>query len=205
LVTLIAPATVAAAPPATPAAAAIKVLSSSSYTDSIGYLHIVGEVKNTTTSKRRFVQVSARLYNANDRVLGSTFSYTLMDILRPGVVTPSHIIKERPSGYHHYRLSTSSSTTSETPIRRLDIQRGVAYVDSIDYKHVPGEVKNNNGFKVRFVQVIATVYNDAGRVINVGFTYTDPHEIPSGAKRGFELLLGERYDGRIKLQVDAQR
>src|SRR5688572_28920635 len=77
-----------------PAEIAIKILSSSSYTDSIGYLHIVGEVKNTSTVKRRFVRVSARLYNANDRVLRSTFSYTLMDILRPGLVTPFHVIEE---------------------------------------------------------------------------------------------------------------
>jgi len=195
------------APDAAPDAASIQILSSRAWTDDIGYLHIVGDVKNTTTAWRRFVEIDARLYNANGRVLKSTFTFTLLDLVGPGKRAPFHLITERPAGYHHFRLSTTSSTTSLRPIGKLKIFRGVPYTDSIGYRHYPGEVKNENGFPVEFTQVIITLFDANGRVLNVDFTFTDPHRIPAGAKRAYEAFFGDHYAGTatVRIQVQASR
>jgi hypothetical protein len=188
-----------------PSATAIKVLSSRAWVDS-GYLHIVGDVKNTSSSWRRFVEIDARLYNSSGQVLGSDFTFALLDLVAPGKRAPFHLMRQEPNGYHHYRLSTSSSTTSQRPIRKLTVHDGVPYED-FGYRHYPGEVSNGNGFKVKFVQVVITLFDANGKVVNVDFTFTNPSTVPAHATRGFEAIFTDHYSDAVtvRYQVQAQR
>jgi hypothetical protein len=40
-----------------------------------------------------------------------------------------------------------------------------------------------------FVEVVATYYDETGRVIDTGFTYTDPSELAAGQSAPFELTV----------------
>ncbi len=63
-----------------------------------------------------------------------------------------------------------------------------AYTDDIDYTHVVGEVRNNTNTPVEFVEITATFYNKAGKVIATDYTYAALDIVPSGGKSPFEIL-----------------
>jgi S1-C subfamily serine protease len=63
-----------------------------------------------------------------------------------------------------------------------------AYTDDIDYTHVVGEVRNNTNTPVEFVEITATFYNKAGKVIATDYTYAALEIVPSGGKSPFEIL-----------------
>jgi hypothetical protein len=185
----------------------VKVLSKgTAWTDSIGYLHIPGEVLNTTSGTRQYVKITATLYNSANQVLKTDFTYTYLSLVGKGARAGFHLMTEKPIGYHHTSLSVSSSATSATPVGNLAIAAGVPYVDSIDYAHYPGEVTNGNSFSVDYVQVMMTLYNGRGGVINHEFTYTDPSTIAAGDTAPFEVLT-DRFGGtnRYTFAVEASR
>jgi hypothetical protein len=53
--------------------------------------HIVGEVQNNGTQPAKFVQVSATLYDSNNKVIGTDFSFTNPSDIDPGQKAPFEI------------------------------------------------------------------------------------------------------------------
>ena len=54
----------------------LQILSHNSFTDSVGYLHVVGEVQNNSPTNAQFVQVTGTFYDNNNQVVGTQFTYT---------------------------------------------------------------------------------------------------------------------------------
>jgi hypothetical protein len=53
--------------------------------------HIVGEVQNNGTRTAKFVQVSATLYDSNNKVIGTDFSFTNPSDIEPGQKAPFEV------------------------------------------------------------------------------------------------------------------
>jgi hypothetical protein len=79
------------------AAGAISILSSSSFTDDIGYYHVVGEVTNQGSQKATFVKVSGAFYNSSNTVVAADFTYTDPKDLESGQTAPFEIIVNAPT------------------------------------------------------------------------------------------------------------
>jgi hypothetical protein len=94
-----------------PQGGTLKVLSSSSFVDSIGFYHIVGEIQNGTPDSVTFVQVSATFYDKNNNVVGTSFTYTNPRDLSAGDKAPFEIILTSSSipakQIKHYRVTVS--------------------------------------------------------------------------------------------------
>jgi hypothetical protein len=90
-----------------------RILSYSSYVDSIDSLHIVGEVINESYQPMRFVKVTATFYDAFNSVVGISFDYTSPSTLQPGQRAPFDITaSERTMPTHliaSYSLSADHS------------------------------------------------------------------------------------------------
>ena len=69
-----------------------EILSKSTHRDSLDWLHIVGEVKNTGMTTLKYVKVIATLYDEDDTVIGTDFTYTQPSTLEPGQTAPFEII-----------------------------------------------------------------------------------------------------------------
>jgi len=71
----------------------ISVLSSSSFRDDTGAYHIVGEVKNNSPrDSMNYVKIVATLYDKTGKVVGTDFTYTDIEVLRPAEKSPFKII-----------------------------------------------------------------------------------------------------------------
>ena len=65
------------------------------------------------------------------------------------------------------------------------------YVNSIDYLHIVGEVHNNTSNHLRFVKVVANVFNNNGQLLETDFSYIYLDSLPAGEKTCFDLLMQE--------------
>ena len=185
-VTTVAPTTPAPTTPAPPAAVAMQ--SHTSYTDTGGYFHVVGEVRNDTKHTAASVKVTATFYDACNRSIGTASAYAMLDLLVPGQKAPFEITSY-PSRTvpHSYSLSVSHVATSQVPYDGLSILRSSARVDACGYHAVFGEVGNTGCCTMLYVKVVATYYDATGTVIGASFAYTTPRDIERCRSAVFEI------------------
>ncbi|MGB8574105.1 MAG: FxLYD domain-containing protein [Nitrososphaeraceae archaeon] len=90
----------------------LQILSHNSFTDSVGYLHVVGEVQNNTPANAQFVQVIGTFYDNNNQVVGTQFAYTNPSDIGAGQKAPFELILTSASipvsQIDRYNLITSS-------------------------------------------------------------------------------------------------
>ena len=89
----------------------IKILSHNSYTDVLGFLHVVGEIQNDTPSSVQFVKVTGTFYDSNNQVVGTDFTYTNPNDIGSGQKAPFELILSSASipitQIDHYNLVAS--------------------------------------------------------------------------------------------------
>jgi len=199
--------TPAATPTATPTPAEPGILSKSSYIDSSGYFNVVGEVINPLSTNIKFVKITATFYDAQKTVIGTDFSYTELDILKPNQKSPfdlsSYPDKIDPDSY---KLKVSYRETDEEPFTGLKILSHSARIDDYGYHEIVGEVKNEGTNDAKFVRVVCTYYDAGGRVTGTSFTYT-AYDIDVGDSAPFELSSYPRdlVPANYELQVQGRQ
>lgn len=65
-----------------------RILTDNNYVDSIGTLHIVGEVINESYQPVRYVRITATFYDSNNSVIGTDYTFTSPSTLQPGQRAP---------------------------------------------------------------------------------------------------------------------
>ena len=66
----------------------LQILSDNSFTDSVGYFHVVGEVENNSPTVAKFVKVTGTFYDSNNQVVGTQFTYTNSSDIGAGEKAP---------------------------------------------------------------------------------------------------------------------
>ncbi len=67
---------------------ALKFMTSSSFIDLADYFHVVGEIQNTSPGVLRFVEVIGTFYDATNRVVATSSTYTNPSDIGPGNKAP---------------------------------------------------------------------------------------------------------------------
>jgi len=70
----------------------LKIRTNSSYTDGLGYLHIVGEVENKGQLTAEWVKVVSTYYNEQDTVIGTSYAYADPKTISPGGMSPFEVV-----------------------------------------------------------------------------------------------------------------
>ena len=177
----------------------IKLLSSSHYTDSIDYLHVIGEVQNTLSDPQEFVKVIATFYDSNNRTVGTSFTFTDVDVLRPVEKSPFDLVldnKAQSGKVHNYKIHISSNAAESMPAN-LKLTVGDKYYDDIGYAHILGEVTNQGTGTTKFAKVSSSVYNDKEQVVATDFTFTDPPDLLPGQSAPFDIVISEHASTAI--------
>lgn len=166
------------------------LVSSTDYVDVTGVYNIVGEIQNNSNHPVRFVEITATLYDSQNKVLGKSSGYALIDVMKSGEKSPFHLLFTNLADVHNiasYRLSVSSQATTDKP-RSLEVAVGNGYTDINGMYHLVGEVTNKGDKTATFVEVDAAFYDSSGRVVDVASGYTNPENIQAGDKQSFELI-----------------
>jgi hypothetical protein len=167
----------------------VNLISSSSYVDSIGSLHVVGELQNTSPDPREFVEIVATLRDPSGNILDSGFTYS--EVLRPGEKSPFDTIfsnEQQVQKTQRYEISSITSEISQEKSANLKLNFGDSYYDSINYAHIVGEVTNNGPGVSKFTEVSGTFYDDQNKTVATGYTYTDPPDLQPGQSTSFDII-----------------
>src|SRR5919106_4933502 len=188
-------------PPATPTTSSsngtVSILSSSQYSTEFGSTYIVGEVRNDLSDVVQFVQIVGRFYDSNGLLIDTDFTYTDLDLIRPGEKSPFRLIisdETVAQRIDNYTLAVNWDPVFADPsavaaATVLTIQEGEHRINEFGWYEIVGEVVNGGTDDTEFVKVVATFYDETGQVINTDFTYTDPSDIPTGQSAPFELTV----------------
>jgi hypothetical protein len=173
----------------------LAILSTREWHDSLNTFWIVGEVQNTTGSSLKFVQPIITLYNQAGTVINVTYAFASIDILEPGQKSPfKALFLSGPTDYVTRTISTDAVLTSDVPpnLRTVGVSH---YTDQFGWLHFAGQVQNLGAVPVQYPEVVLTLYDADGRIVNCDYDYTGPTTVPAGGTAAFEILLFDRFAG----------
>jgi len=153
----------------------LTLLSASWYTDIVGAVHVVGEVKNTGATSADFPEVTVSYENSSNVLLGTDFTYTEVDPIEPGEKAPFAVITSSPPpGFTQVLVTGLYDEVALSPPNQ-DFTTTVtnSYVDDIGDTHIVGTVTNNNLTESQYVEVVFTFYNGSGAVADEDFTFVN--------------------------------
>lgn len=159
------------------------ILSSSDFEDN-GWFHIVGEVQNESDTFMEYVKIVATLYNENGDVVGTDFTYTILDLIPPHGKAPFELGTDSYDGVTNYKLQAQGRASSNKT-RDIEIISHNQVIDN-GWFHVVGEVKNNGTSDADFVKIVITLYDAENVVVGTDFTYTELDIISPGGISPFE-------------------
>jgi hypothetical protein len=174
--------------------------------DSIDYLHIVGEVQNSTANHLRFVKITANIFNSSGQLLDTDYTYIHLDNLPADDKTCFHIILEEPAGWSYYEFEPPSYWTDGEPLPNLTVLNDSgSYNSTFGWYKIIGQVRNDHGSRVEYVSPVGTVYNASGTVVGCDYTYVSATHLDPGQTSSFEMnFTGRDYADVVsyRLQVD---
>lgn len=161
-------------------------MSTHDYEDELGFIFIIGEVRNDVQVNVNRARITATFYNAQGEIIDEAAVSTLIGLLEPGQRSPFIISLPKPPEMWEYSLRATAYPTDAQPQGGLTIVKDRAYEDEAGFYHISGEVKNNGERPASFVQVVVSLYDKWGKIINAGFVYTQPPTIEPGEKASFD-------------------
>ncbi len=170
---------------------------------------IVGELKNNFNYPVEFVKVIARLYDSKGKLIDTDYTYSYLDVIKPGQKSPFKLLvldDNIASRINRYSLEVSSRHADSALPKGLKIQRGEEGVNGYGWYQLVGEVTNTGTRTAKFVKVIATFYNKAGKGIDADYTYTEPSDLAAGKTAPYKVtLLDEDISSKVKsISITAQ-
>jgi hypothetical protein len=167
------------------------LLSASDYTDDVeGTLTIVGEVRNDSHLDVGHTSVTATFYGSDAQEIGEASDTTMLSTLAPGVRSPFVINLPRPAGLADYSLRATGRPVSSPPEEAgLSVVNTRRFEDTTGFYHIAGVIENRSKRRVESARVIVTLYDRAGRVINVGFVYPQPASLLPGDRADFDVAF----------------
>ena len=168
------------------------IQNSSSYTDSLGYYHVVGEVLNNGDASLTFIKISGVFKDSSSQVADTEITYAYADYLPAGQKAPFDLFiadTQKSAQVASYTLTLEYETATQLIPLQLTIQGSTSSTDSLGYLEVVGQVHNSGQTLSNFTKVVGTFYDQAGKVIAVEFSYTSPADIPTGQAYGFKLIV----------------
>ena len=89
----------------------IRIASSNDFIDSLGFLHVVGEIENNSPTSIQFVKVSGTFYDGNNQVVGTGSTYTDPSDIGSGQKAPFELLLTSASipisQIDHYNLQAT--------------------------------------------------------------------------------------------------
>jgi hypothetical protein len=73
--------------------------------------------------------------------------------------------------------------------QKLVILNAADSKNSLGWLEIVGEVENQADQVSTYTKIVGTFYDETGKVIYTDYTYTDPSDVPAGARHPFKMTL----------------
>jgi hypothetical protein len=187
-----------------------------------GMTAVVGEIRNNNSPDSNnprvgLTTINGKFYNSSGHLIYLGTSYALLNELRPGEKSPFKMLitdSSVPERLSNYTLSIDPGSTF-VPNRPAALEVEVVEQGTRDRPYggslyqIIGKVTNAGNQSTTSVNVIATFYDETGKVIGVETTGVVPSVVPAGQAADFIMnaALGNRTTTEdiksVKLTVDS--
>ncbi len=171
----------------------VVVLSSSTFTDSSGILHVVGEVQNTGSDTVSSVEVAATFYNSSSNIVYTQISSSSPFFMLPNSKSPFNVketILTLIPQIKTYKLRVSF-TPADSIQQGLEITSSTSRIDSAGVYHLVGEIQNIGMGAATTTEIYATFYDSSGKVVDTSYAFADSGRIASGDSSSFDITVND--------------
>ena len=171
----------------------IQIISTSSYKDNAGNFHIIGEANNTSASPQGLVKISSNLYDSSNNLIGNASTYSSVETLRPGELSPFSISiskNEQTNNISYYELSATSQPSQGKPAF-LSLSTNNIYLDNKKNPHITGKILNHGTSPQPLVKVIGTFYNNLSQVVLTNTTFVKSENLSQGQPAQFDIEINK--------------
>jgi hypothetical protein len=181
-------------------------LSKRGYISEWGCPTLVGEVKNGRNFSMTDILITASFYCSGGKLIGAkddisavTTSYTEIEILAPGEISPFKIVLSIAElsqlenfdidKLEKYKVVGDYSITDEELYKRLEISQSFGEYDlDNDQYYVTGTVKNVGNETAEQIKVVGTFFDEENMIIEVVHTSLEDSLLP-GEEAHFEITV----------------
>lgn len=156
-------------------------------------IYILGEIYNNTGVNQEDVVVTAFLYDDQNRQVAEGVTAPVIEVLPHGCKVPFSLEAELRLAYARYEITVEGDPTGREARQDLQIANHVS--GDGDGYHITGEIRNPDGTLPAYAEVIATLYDGAGRVVGLGCDFLPADDLASGQMATFEVWVEEPLEG----------
>jgi hypothetical protein len=167
------------------------VQNDSMWIDSVEMLHVFGEVKNTGDVWLQFVKIVGTLRDGSGGIVDVDYTYTRTMYLPPEGVSPFDLTEldtAKSARVQSYSLIVEYREVAPIP-QKLVILNVADSKNSLGWLEIVGEVENQADQVSTYTKIVGTFYDESGKVIYTGFTYTDPSDVPPVPRYPFKMTI----------------
>jgi len=176
-------------PSPTPAPIVLDLMAGRDFTDDLGVMHVVGELRNHTDRPVGHIQIVATFYDRAGRVLDKITGSTLLAVIPGGDAVPFHLTLPALEQLWNYSLRATGQPATPQPKSHAVVLHDRMYKDEKGFIHVAGQIENRGERLIEFPRVVVTLYDPWGAVVNNGFVYTDPSSLAPGEEGTFDAYF----------------
>ncbi len=146
---------------------------------------VFGEATNETGGSQEEVEVKVTFFAADGSSVAGDVGYILTDIMPAGTTLPFDIMVESPVAPAEYKFDISSIPGEITPQDLQVTNTQLTYVE--DELVVTGQVHNPEPDLLYYAELIATLYNEQGAVVAVGYEFVSAEKLRVSASAPFTI------------------
>lgn len=179
--------------------------------DRSGFIHLIGEIRNSSNETQRSITAYANFYDKNGQNIGNGSGIVSLRSLNAGQVSPFEIIfldENQTKYFFNYTLNFTSEIGQKKP-DSLVITSLKSRPDIFGYYYVSGRISNMGNDTATNVLAIASFFDTNGKMIGLSSAITEPSNITSHSMASFTVVMDDKLQSpKIKnysLLVDSDQ
>jgi hypothetical protein len=171
------------------------IQNTSFFIDETNLMHVYGEVKNILNLSVSNVTVSGSFYDGNGQLLNNYKRSCELPTVTAGGVCPFEIVyidTTTTNNVKDFKLSAQGIVANISKPTELKLYSENSRLDILGFYYINGRILNEGSVTATDSSVVATLYDNDGRVIAIGRALAEPVNIPTGSLANFGIAVAER-------------
>ena len=172
-----------------------KIQNTSSFIDESLIMHIYGEIVNTSNRSLANVTAKGSFYDNNGKLLNEYQRACELPTVNPGGICPFEILyldTKTTKIVKDFRLSAIGTPTAKGNPNALNVFSDSSKLDISGFYYITGGISNEGLEIATLTTVIATLYDNDGKVIALGRALAEPVSIPPDKRASFGIGVIEK-------------
>jgi hypothetical protein len=164
----------------------------SSFLDESKILHVLGEVKDESSKPMKSILITASFYDRNGNILGQSERPPSLQVIDSGESSSfdiPYIDQKTVDRVANFTLSATGQAT-EAKEKKLKIISASSHLDILGTYYINALARNNGQENATNAIMIATLYDNHGRVISIGKALAEANPGSSDMLPGTEAPFG---------------